>query len=51
MTPWPMKQSLPMLTPSQMKLWELTRVRSPTTAPRWISTKGPMKAPALTVQS
>src|ERR1044072_1451111 len=42
-TPCPTKQSFPMLTPSQIKLCDCTRVRSPTTTLLCISTKGPTK--------
>src|SRR5215475_3349249 len=42
-TPWPMKQSSPMVTSSQMKACDCTRERAPTFAPFWISVKGPTK--------
>src|SRR5262249_38342056 len=40
-TPWPMKTSSSMTTPSQMNVWLWMRQRRPTVAPRWISTKVP----------
>src|SRR6185312_12907655 len=42
-TPWPTKQSSPMVTSSQMKACDCTRERAPTTTPFWISVKGPTK--------
>src|SRR4051794_9067310 len=50
MTPWPMKQSSPTVTSSQMKLCDCTRVRAPITTPFWISLNGPMKQPPPIVQ-
>ena len=42
-TPWLTKQSSPIVTSSQMKAWDCTLVRAPTTAPFWISVNGPTK--------
>src|SRR4051812_38702650 len=42
-TPCPTKTSSPMCTPSQMNEWLWILQRAPTVAPRWISTKGPMR--------
>ena len=42
-TPWPTKQSSPIVTSSQMKACDCTRVRAPITTPFWISVNGPTK--------
>ena len=42
-TPWPTKQSSPIVTSSQMKACDCTRVRAPIAAPFWISVNGPTK--------
>ncbi len=34
-TPWPMKTSSSIVTPSQMNVWLEILQRAPTTAPRW----------------
>ena len=45
-TPWPMKASSSIVTPSQMKVWLWILQAAPITAPRWISTKVPIRLPA-----
>ena len=42
-TPWPTKTSSSIVTPSQMNVWLWILQRAPMTAPRWISTNGPMR--------
>ncbi len=41
MTPWPMKTSSSIATPSQMKVWDEILQRAPMVAPFWISTNAP----------
>lgn len=43
MTPWPTNASSSITTPSQMNVWLCTLQRAPMTAPRWISTKVPIR--------
>ena len=42
-TPWPTKTSSSIVTPSQMKVWLWILQAAPITAPRWISTKVPIR--------
>ena len=42
-TPWPTKTPSPIVTPSQMKVWLWILQSAPILAPRWISTKVPMR--------
>ena len=42
-TPCPTNTSSSIVTPSQTNVWLEILQRSPTTAPRWISTNGPIR--------
>jgi hypothetical protein len=42
-TPWPTKTRSPISIPSQMKVCDWTLHSAPITAPRWISTKVPIR--------
>ena len=45
-----MNTSSSMVTPSQMKVWLEILQRRPMLAPRWISTKVPIREPSPTLQ-